>query len=902
MPARSGIGVLTTDRDLVVRTWNPWLSAATGKPEDRACGRALAELVGDAARWDRAVFEEILETGTARVFAPAFHRYLIPCPPHRPSPHFDCMQQRVTIAPLREADAIVGLIVTIEDVTERLEAEHALASQMRARGDGEVALAAVGADDWRLRRTAVQALRRTATAEDVAHLLHTLQREHHNLNILSSALQVLVAADLDVVPPLIVLLRDPDANLRMHAALALGELRADTAVPALLAALDDADVNVRFHAIEALGRIRACDAVDRLAGIAASGDFFLSFAAIDALAAIDDPRVTSRLAALLTHATLRDAVVDALGTLGDEESVAPLVVLLNENAGDAAAIANALAGIHSRYEESGAGAYIEDLVGGTIARSGVEALTQALQRSRSHGPAIVGVLGWAGAPAVDALVAALGNDDAQPLLDAALMRIGRPAVEPLLGRLEEGTRQQRLAAAALLGRLGDRRAVLPLIGHLRSSDSDLVSAAAAALAALGDPRALDDLLPLFAAEHASVRQAAIAAVNSIGAEVTASRIRPLLTGTDPRVREAAIRVAGYFGFESCIDTIVDAVGDEHEEVRRAAIEQLPVLDDVRAVPKLVAALGDETPRNRAAAAHALRAVDDETTVAPLIRALDDPAAWVRYFAASTLGERRLREAIPALVRSARQDSAPHVRIAALQALGEQRALDAFDVAVDMIGERDPDLVSAALAALSALADARADELLDRMLREGDEVFRVPAARALATRGNARAVAAMTWAAHTGTPALHTVVIGGLTRAASASEPEVRDTAVRTLVELATDAALRRSVLQSLTMLPVTAFPALASLLTNGSRAVRLVTVESLARMRHSAASEILAQALGDEDATVRSAAVAALGRLGTHAAQDRIASIAASDPDDAVRRIAGVVCSRNGWVVGKGPS
>ena len=69
-------------------------------------------------------FQRSLKDGVVEVLAPAFHHYLIPCAPVTPAKHFDKMQQRVTIAPLRDDDAIAGLIVTVEDVTERLERER----------------------------------------------------------------------------------------------------------------------------------------------------------------------------------------------------------------------------------------------------------------------------------------------------------------------------------------------------------------------------------------------------------------------------------------------------------------------------------------------------------------------------------------------------------------------------------------------------------------------------------------------------------------------------------------------------------------------------------------------------------------------------------------------------------
>ena len=112
-------------------------------------------------------------------------------------------------------------------------------------------------DNWRVRRAAVDGLSRHAHRDMLASLLTALRDEHHDFNVLSSALTLLGRSDIDVTAPLIELLQGPDADLRMQAALALGEQQQPAAVGPLVAALDDPDANVRFHAIEALGRLRA---------------------------------------------------------------------------------------------------------------------------------------------------------------------------------------------------------------------------------------------------------------------------------------------------------------------------------------------------------------------------------------------------------------------------------------------------------------------------------------------------------------------------------------------------------------------------------------------------------------------------------------------------------------------
>jgi PAS domain-containing protein len=110
----------------VIQIWDAALERLTGIPADSARGRPLVELVpGLEERRLLAHFRRVIDEGVVEVLAPAFHHYLIPCPPSAPSERFDRMRQRVTIAPLKEEGRVVGALVTVEDVTARKEREPA---------------------------------------------------------------------------------------------------------------------------------------------------------------------------------------------------------------------------------------------------------------------------------------------------------------------------------------------------------------------------------------------------------------------------------------------------------------------------------------------------------------------------------------------------------------------------------------------------------------------------------------------------------------------------------------------------------------------------------------------------------------------------------------------------------
>ena len=479
---RPPIGIFTTDERLVVRAWDPWIADVTRITADDAVNRPLTEIIPDLS--DRGLlspFENVLRRGTVEVLAPALHHYLIACPSPDDIPGFACMQQHVTLGPLRADGRIVGVVVTVEDVTARVAHERELAARLQEspREVSQDALRSttgssqqiealtrlMALDDWRLRRATVTTLAEHGDAI-VESLVRTLHTQHHNLAVLSSALDLLAISDIDVVGPLVSCLDAPDANLRIQSALILGERRDRRATQALIARLSDPDVNVQFHAIEALGRLGATEACDALVTIAEGGDFFLAFPALQALRAIGNPSIAPRLVPLLADDLLRAPAIDVLGEHGDEDVVAPLLELLNASDAPADVIADALAGVHERYEHGyGAGEHIAGLVRRGITARGTQRILDAVHRvAGDRLPSLAKVLGWLeGEPVQRALTRLLGHEAVRAQIVEALVRHGAGVVGLLIEQLRAEDLETRQAAAVALGRIGDRRAVAALI-------------------------------------------------------------------------------------------------------------------------------------------------------------------------------------------------------------------------------------------------------------------------------------------------------------------------------------------------------------------------------------------------------------------------------------------------------
>lgn len=112
-------GVLTTDTELRIRSWNQWLVAHSGLAAEAVLGRRLLDVF--PALEERRLherFQRALE-GEISVLSTALHQYLLPLRVTVPESGLPFMLQTARIAPLPGETGVVGTITIIEDVTQR---------------------------------------------------------------------------------------------------------------------------------------------------------------------------------------------------------------------------------------------------------------------------------------------------------------------------------------------------------------------------------------------------------------------------------------------------------------------------------------------------------------------------------------------------------------------------------------------------------------------------------------------------------------------------------------------------------------------------------------------------------------------------------------------------------------
>jgi hypothetical protein len=187
------------------------------------------------------------------------------------------------------------------------------------------------------------------------------------------------------------------------------------------------------------------------------------------------------------------------------------------------------------------------------------------------------------------------------------MKIGRPAVRPLLYDLNDRDPLVRSNAVKALGAIQDPRAVEPLIKVLNDKDPLIQRQAVKALGRINDPRAVEPLIVVL--EDKERR---------------------------PYVRMSAAEALGRLGDPRAVASLISALDDSHWDVRSHAAEALGRIKDPLAVEPLIEALIDEDVTVRGNAVDALANIGDPRALEPLAAALTDKSRLVRQKAARAL--------------------------------------------------------------------------------------------------------------------------------------------------------------------------------------------------------------------------------------------------------------------------
>ena len=560
---------------------------------------------------------------------------------------------------------------------------------------------ALGDKDWRVRKTAVEALVGLADGQVVAGLVHALST-HDNAGARNSAIEALVHIGGPAVNTLLASLDTPDPDVRKFIVDILGDIRDPRGVPALIARLGDSDENIRVAAAEALGKTRDGRAVDALlACLMVTDQGWLDYAAAEALGEIGDERALGPLLAALGRSSLREPVLESLGKIGNVDTLAPLIAGLADPLRIVREVS--LIALMTIYRKSTAAdrERIVQEARSTVTNDAVVVLEEMLPATAGElQKAAVAVLSWAGRPgSIAKLLALLKEEEMEEPTAQALMAIDKNNVPLLLSHLADENALVRRTVARVLGGLRCREAEDGLLALLNDENGHVRSTAAVALGVLRSRKAVGPLLTLLADEYENVQESAIRGLGDIGDESALDALVSDFTSRDATMRKNIALLLARFSSEKAVDALTLAMKDEEPVVRKAVVQALGNMPGVRSRRSLMLAATDDDPEVRMLAADAFGKTGGEQAADTLIPLLKDPDLWVRAAAARGLG-RIGGERAGAVLAGCLSSATDIFLLAVVEVLGRLRPDRALEDLLQLADHEDPEVRKTVLAALA----------------------------------------------------------------------------------------------------------------------------------------------------------------------------------------------------------
>ncbi len=366
-----------------------------------------------------------------------------------------------------------------------------------------------------------------------------------------------------------------------------------------------------------------------------------------------------------------------------------------------------------------------------------------------------------------------------------------------------------------------------------TSDSPLVRLRCVeVIGRIQDPQDAPHLHPLLNDPDMRVVRETVFALGQIGSQASAPKLAEFARGAHPDLRVVIAEALGKIGGEQAIDALTEMAHAFQGKVRAAAVMGLGHAGDERVTDALLLATNDGDDKVVWRAIYALEKVPSKRVTNRILSLLEHDAPVIRAYAARTLGKQKADDAVEKLIELL-GDTNERVLINTMNALASILENKQEKKVVEPLGrlmEKHPShhVRHAAVMTMGAVGDKGAKDYLAQSILDSDRVIRAESFKSLAKVLGKQSVVFLS---------------SGL----NDSEPIVR-LATMKAYGLAGDN-------KQLDFLLTTASD-------DPDKLVRAAAVRALGHFKYDDVSAVLLQKLNDSDWVVATESVTALGEIG----------------------------------------
>lgn len=791
---------------------------------------------------------------------------------------------------MQDIDGLESVAKRLSDVSEetRFKAVNELYN-LESVGTIPVLMKAVGDSSYRVREKAIEKIC-SYPGDKVFPRLEAYLRDGDNANNRTAAMEAFPRYGRDAIPYLLKLLKDYDEEIRAFCAVMMGILKDPSAVDGLIETLKDEDENVKHAAAESLGKIGDARAVRALIKCL-DDDFWVKYPAIIALGEIGDPSATEHLVPLIEDDMLKQAVVEALGRIGDVSAVSVLADTLShsDNSIRNDTIA-ALVGIQSKVDEQiiTSGKILPSIKKTLDDEDLIEHILKSLKSTeREVKKNAVIAVGWLKEKrAVKELIESLSDYELEEYVVGSLVSIGKDALPELVDCLSNSEPKVRVSIIRCIGWMDNMDGIKACIPCLSDDNIEVrLQAIMAMTNALHLKEVEGALFAMLSDPDPDVGGPLIEALGNSSSPSLVSKLHNELSCDDLTRKLAVIQILGRIKNKETFGPLRGLLKDDSDEVRAEAYR---ALSSIRAnemtTTILLEGLSDKSPTVRKASAGSLGDSAAKDAEASLISLLKDPDPGVQLVAVETLGKTGMVSAVDSLIEAFGEGD-KHLKLCILNAMSNIRHKSCTSFLCDTLKISDTGLKRAATESLAAIGDTRSVPDLIVALDDSDWSVRCAAVTALGKLGDSRSVSHLLNKLDDSEDIIKRSAITAL------AEIGARD-AVSSILPLIHDESLQLEVLEAVKKLGIPELDDFFAFFGRCNTRLKGLLVDTMGRLKDPGVMDCLIKVLEDEFFTVRCRAARALAELGDVKAIPALHKSQKDDPSEEVRREAALALKR----------